>query len=318
VSQDAAGLRRRAQALASARDFGAEALQTNRAIVEADPRDLDAWTRLAACCIAAGRYDDALQHYRAVLAIDPSHAFAAKRVRQLTLFPGVDPSKAPSSGPFTDFGGLRADDFAELGLCGDPLERFAARMNGLLDRVSAQPEAHHVALALGQSGGRLFHRGEFYAEPGHIYAYHWGGRWRPQANIGLFSAWQWSGNWVRMGLGFNLTLRGRYPEPTKLAELRRDFVAFQRRIATGHRRFMEDWLHAESGAAQVDGDRGPRLQETPTATVDLICGLSVERTEWCFVGKWLSLQSDDAVLSNPDQLARCAARTLSRLVTLVS
>ena len=40
----------------------------------------------------------------------------------------------------------------------------------------------------GQSGSKLFHRNSYHARTsGHIYAYHHGGRWEPQFNIGLFS-----------------------------------------------------------------------------------------------------------------------------------
>ena len=85
-------------------------------------------------------------------------------------------------------------------------------VEALLMAVNDRPFAAKVVEArnrAGQSGTKLFRRNSFYAGgEGHLYAFHHGGRWEPQLNVGFFAAPQWGRAAIRAGIGFNLTRSG--------------------------------------------------------------------------------------------------------------
>lgn len=78
-----AALMRRAKELALADDFGAEALQLNERILELDPDDAAACTRLGRVYAESGRLDAAEEMWRRALRADPSNRIAKNRIAEI-------------------------------------------------------------------------------------------------------------------------------------------------------------------------------------------------------------------------------------------
>ena len=107
--------------------------------------------------------------------------------------------------------GLGAQDFTTLGhmpaaAAADALE---PRVEPLLMALNERPFAHRVVEArnrAGQAANALYRRSTLQGgADGHLSVFHYGGRWEPQLNIGLFAAPQWGRNAIRAGIGFNLS-----------------------------------------------------------------------------------------------------------------
>src|ERR1051325_7679459 len=170
MADDLAALERRALELIKAQDFGPEAVTVNTAIVERAPKQVGAWTRLGRCHLEQGRFDDAIEALRSALAVNPGHGVATNLLNEVRKRRAQMPTAA---------------ERATTG--------FSAREFSLLSTLpSAGALAAKIVAARqreGCSGQKLFHADSVHAGgPGHIYAYHYGGRWEPQFNIGWFGA----------------------------------------------------------------------------------------------------------------------------------
>lgn len=82
------------------------AVDLNRAILEHSPRDADAWNRLGKAQMELGAAEDALEAYRAALAIDPGNMIAQRNVERLATVPSA-------AAPVTGASRLRAGVFVE-------------------------------------------------------------------------------------------------------------------------------------------------------------------------------------------------------------
>ncbi len=233
-------LEERARTLAVAQDFGAEALDVNRRLVAANPTDAASRTRLARCYLEAGRLEEAEVEYREVLRVNPRNriavggleaieqrrsgaAIAAQapsarpaRTRRDGAVPRATSPLSTASEPVPQtFGGFGPGDFEELGGCrrGHVQARFGPRVIDLVRRVNALPSSVEMA-AIREAGKRqLFRVGRSDVHPGdaHWYVFNLGGRWEPQCNIAMYGG-GWVGNWLRIGIGFNLSDEGSDPE----------------------------------------------------------------------------------------------------------
>jgi hypothetical protein len=168
--------------------------------------------------------------------------------------------------------------------------------------------------------GALFQKNSLYeGGKGHLYAYHYGGRWTPQFNLGIFAPPAWGGNWFRLGLGFNLTAAGRDPNrEQRQGEVIASFERFQELAAGSWRRPLIDWMLANSGYLQY-GDRGPALSKAPGEAVEWIATTrNYAELGWIFVGKWLFLDrdADRRVLENSPALTRVVADVFRSLLPL--
>jgi hypothetical protein len=339
----------RARALAIAQDFGAEALTLNGQLVAADPTDVASRTRLARCYREAGRLDDSEAEYREVLRQDPRNRIAAggleaiererhtggavpeavgapraPRARRST--PASSPERRPgASGPAAPliFSGFRQQDFADLQLC-PPTEvraRFAPRVVDFVKRVNALRSSEEIASVREAGRRQLFRLGRADVHVGHAhwYVFNLGGRWEPQFNIGMYGGTQKGGDWLRIGMGFNLSDGGADPDRAEGVRAVRDhFRRFQAVLTSAPRSLFLGWMIKENGLLQQDGS-GPRL-DLPQASqaADLIVGSVPERTDWVFFGKWLSpgRPDDVAVLSDAVTLVRTVDRVFTGLLPL--
>jgi tetratricopeptide (TPR) repeat protein len=338
----------RARALAVAQDFGAEALDLNRRLVAANPADAGSRTRLARCYLQAGRLDEAEAEYREVLRLNPRNLIAtggletlerqrhqgevaaeearaarptrarrdgAARPRASSLSTSAEP--VPQT--FTGFG---RGDFAELAGCRRRLvsARFAPRVVDLVRRVNALASSAEIAGIREPGKRQLFRasRSDVHAGDAHWSVFNLGGRWEPQCNIGMYGG-QPVGNWVRIGIGFDLADEGADPDRAAgVTKVRQHFRRFQEILTSPRRSLFLGWMVKENARLQCN-EGGPRLDvREPPRAASLIAELDPERTEWMFFGKWLRLEDADeaAILVDPVTLVRTIDRVFTGLVPL--
>jgi tetratricopeptide (TPR) repeat protein len=296
MSGNLGDLQQRAVELAKTNDYGAEALELNLEIARLDAANQGAWTRLARCYLEQRRFADAAGALATVLDLNPSNTIAKSLLTEVTKRRAMAWPSAEAATGFT------THDFDALGHLA-PVEAaraLAPKIELLLQSVNEQRTALRIVEArsrAGQAGSKLFHRNSYHAGAnGHIYAYHHGGRWEPQFDLGLFSGTQWGGNWMRMGLGFSLAEGGR--DDRVQAAARADegpeqilayFEAFQREVGSTWRGHLADWMATSGGFIQY-GARGPALDLLPKQAVEWLATCRNPAGHgWIFVGRWLSL-----------------------------
>jgi hypothetical protein len=339
----------RARSLAISQDFGVEALKLNEQLVASDGSDLASRTRLARCYREAGRYDDSEAQYREVLRLDPrnriaagglisidvsrrngaaavetTHALRATKVRRAPKPPRVEVAPASGDAPVPlVFTGFEHRAFAELRSC-PPREvraRFAPRVIDLVKRVNALPSSKEIA-AIREPDHRQLYRAS--RADVHVEAARWsvvniGGRFEPQFTIGMYAGTGKLGDWLRVGIGFDLANDGADADhPDGVREVRNHFRRLQAILASPRRSLLTGWMIKESGLIELD-ETGPRLDlHQPSEAADLIAGCDADRTRWVFFGKWLSPDrpDDTATLSDPLALVRLVDRTFTGLLPL--
>jgi hypothetical protein len=316
-----ADLQQRAVEFAKQNNFGPEALEVNLEITRADPANQGAWTRAARCYLEQRRFADAAGALATVLELNPTSTIARGLLTEVTRRRAV-------ALPFTEAAsGFTAHDFDALGHLA-PVEAARAlgpRIEALLLSANDQRTALRIVEArtrAGQSGSKLFHRNSYHAgTSGYIYAYHHGGRREPQFNVGFFSRTPWGGDWMRMGLGFNLGDAGRDSEREEGQEqIVAYFEAFQRQVAGAWGGHLVEWMEKYGGFIQY-GNRPPAMDLLPQQAVEwLINCRNPVGQGWIFVGRWLSLEKPDdaATLSSMPKLVATVEDTFAALFPLWS
>jgi tetratricopeptide (TPR) repeat protein len=334
-----------ARQLALAGNFGPEALALNRSLIEHDESDEEARTRLARCLRTAGRLADAEAEYREVLRRNPQNRIAAGALEALAPRPTVDTPGArgtrrttrtagprgaaspPGSAGFADdaspvpqsFSGFRPEDFLELQTCPYQRlqERFGPRMIDLVRRVNTLASSAECAAVRDPQQRQLFRASlrDVHTVPRQVYVFNLGGRWEPQFNLGAFGGRD-TGNWFRIGLGFDLSQAGRDADAeSNRARVRGYFRRFQDILRSDRRHLLAGWMAREDGLIQVHAGAPRRDLESPGKAADFIAQCDVERTDWVFCGKWLfpDQPDDAAVLADPVALVRTVDRVLAGL-----
>lgn len=321
-------------------DFGVDAKQTNEELTRVAPTNQGAWTRLARCCIELGLLNDANAALETVLSLNPQNMIA-RSLLQESIRREVRAAPVEEAGTRTRAksakgkraaksaagrGGFGRPQFAALGQLApaSALESLGPAVESLLMALNDRPFASKVVEArnrAGQSGSKLFRRNSFYAGgDGHIYAFHHGGRWEPQINVGLFAAPQWGSDSVRAGIGFNLTQDGadRNREAGQERVLAY-FENFQRLVSTEWKTLLEDWMAANGGFVQIGGGKPPAVELLPTdAVTSLINVRHPQDVSWVFCGKWLFLDRPDhaAILADQAQLVKTMEQAFTDLLPL--
>ena len=310
-------LQQRAVELAKNNSFGVEALDVNLEITRSQPSDQGAWTRLARCYLEQRRFADAAGALATVLGINPSNSIAKSLLSEVTRRRAMSHPAAESASGFS------APEFDALGHLA-PVE--AARALGpkielLLMSVNEGRTAARIVETRnreGQPGSKLFHRNSFHeAGNGHIDAYHHGGRWEPQFNVGFLASNPWGGDWMRAGIGFNLTIAGR-DEIDNQEGMVRYFEVFQQQLASAWGRQLADWMGTSGGFIQYGG-RAPATDLLPQQAVEwLINCRNPAGHGWIFVGRWLSLakSADATILGDMSQLSATIEESFAALLPL--
>ncbi len=172
----------------------------------------------------------------------------------------------------------------------------------------------------GHAGNVLFRRNTVQAEaPGHVYVFHFGGRWEPQLNVGLYAAEQWGRSAIRAGMGFNLTTAAAENDvetgPERVAEY---FDRFQRLVSSEWKELLTKWMAANGGFIQY-ADRQPETALMPADAVSwLINTANPAEHGWVFVGRWLfgDRGTDTETMEDPTKLAKWMEAAFTDLLPL--
>jgi Tetratricopeptide repeat len=311
-------LQQRAVELAKNNSFGSEALDVNLEITRSDPSNQGAWTRLARCYLEQRRFADAAGALATVLDLNPSNTIAKSLMTEVTKRRAMALPAADALSGFTshDFDAL--NHLAPV----DAARALGPKIETLLMSLNDQRTAQRIVQArnrAGESGSKLFHRNSYHdAGNGHVHAWHHGGRWEPQFDIGLLGGSMWGGNWMRIGLGFNLVAGGRDDQLDGHERMVRYFEAFQQQLGSAWKRHLADWM-AKSGGFIQYGHRGPAVDLLPQEAVEwLMTCRNPSAQEWIFVGRWLSLSNpaDATVLGDMRQLVATIEDTFAALFPL--
>lgn len=332
---DITSLEQKAIDFARRGDFGAEAKQVNEELAALAPQNQGAWTRLARCNIELGLLDDANAALERVLQINPQNMIARSLLqeairREVRLAPEPEPArgrgsrakKAKSPGVRGGFGRAQFTALQQLAP-NAALESLGPSIEALLMAVNERPFAATVVEArnrAGQSGSKLFRRNSFYAGgEGHLYAFHHGGRWEPQVNLGFYSVPAWGRSALRAGIGFNFTQSGadrdREAGQERIAAYHE---AFQQLVSTDWRALLGDWMAANGGFIQY-ADRPPAVDLLPADAVAwLVNNHNAVEQGWVFVGGWLfsDRPQDAATMEDPAALLAWIERVFTDLLPL--
>jgi hypothetical protein len=309
-------LQQRAVELAKSNSFGGEALDVNLQITRDDPSNQGAWTRLARCYMEQRRFADAAGALATVLDLNPANTIAKSLLTEVTKRRAMALPAAEARSGFS------APDFDALGHLA-PVEAARAlgpKIESLLLSVNEQRTAARIVEArnrAGQPGSKLFHRNSYHeGGDGLVYAYHHGGRWEPQFNIGWLSANRWGGDWMRVGLGFNLqAAAGREDQSGGQEGMVRYFEVFQQQLATTWKRHLAEWMGTTGGFIQYGG-RGPAVDVLPAQAIEWLLNCRNPAAQgWIFVGRWLSpaKAADAATLADMRQTVAVVEDTFAAL-----
>jgi tetratricopeptide (TPR) repeat protein len=337
---DIRSLEQKAVDFAKRGDFGAEAKQVNEELANLAPSNQGAWTRLARCNIELGLYSDANAALERALELNPQNIIARSLLqesirREVRQSPEPPPTKrtratrtkaasASSASPRGAFGRAQFAALQQLAPA-SALESLGPTIEALLMALNDRPFAKKVVEArnrAGQSGSKLFRRNSFYAgTSGHLYAFHHGGRWEPQFNLGFYSVPEWGRSAIRAGIGFNLTPSGADPDREAGQErVAEHFESFQQLVSAEWRSLLTDWMAASGGFIQY-ADRQPAVDMLPPDAVEwLINNRNAVEQGWVFVGAWLfSDRADHAeTMEDASKLTDWAERTFTELLPLWS
>ncbi len=291
-------LEQRAVELARMGDFGPDALQVNVQLSAAEPANHGVWTRLARCHMEQGQFDEAVGALDRALELNPQNGIAKSLQTEVMRRRAARPVLSAASSGFTP------QDFHALGRLAPPdaMQALGPKLEGLLLSLNEQRTAKRIIDArarAGQGGTKLFHRNSYHSGgSGYINAYHHGGRWEPQFNVGLLSENPWGLNTLRIGIGFNLSPAGRDVD----RELGQEqivgyFEQFQAALSSAWRGHLVEWMEQSTGFIQFS-DHGPSTDLLPKQAVEwLINCRHPAGLGWVFCGRWLMLDKPDDALT---------------------
>jgi len=341
MSSNAQALEVQAIEYARRGDFGVAARDVNEELTRLVPGNAGAWTRLARCCLELGQLEQATAALDAALQLNPQNTIArnllaeVERRRQPVPAPKPRTVRRPGAQPATRAPRARATSspvlpfdrgvFTTLGHLppAAALDALAPRLEPLLMELNDRPFAQKVVEArnrAAQPGGALYRRNNLYAaSPGHIDAFHYGGRWEPQINIGLFAAPHWGRDGVRAGIGFDFASSETDPDP-EAGQLRAlaYYEDFQRLVGTSWRQLLATWMSANGGFIQ-HGANPPSTDILPSDAISWLANVQNPiETGWIFCGRWLFADRADhaAILSDGRQLLTWLDRTFTDLLPL--
>jgi tetratricopeptide (TPR) repeat protein len=285
---DTAALEQRAIEFARSSDFGADALEVNRELARLAPANEGAWTRLARCCLEQQRFDEAVSALGQVLERNPANGIAKSLQQEVIRRRALAPVRSDAASGFTP------QDFYTLGQLAptDAVKALGHKFESLLLSLNDQRTSARIVDArnrAGQAGSKLFRRNSYYAGAhGHVFAFHHGGRWEPQFNLGMFSANPWGSSAFRIGIGFNMSPAGSDPDrEAGQANTLAMFERFQQQLQSTWRGHVVDWMAKNGGFIQF-GERGPATDLLPPQAVEWVVNCrNPAGIGWVFLGRWL-------------------------------
>ena len=317
MTTETAALERRALELMKLGDFGDEAVRVNTAILEQSPTHASAWTRLGRCYLEQRQFDEAVAALRSALSLNPSNSVATNLLNEVRKRRALTPTAKERATT-----GFSAREFAMLETlpADEALHALEPRLNALFDAVNAANIAAKIVETRrrqGETGTKLFHTNSVHASAsGQLDAFHHGGRWEPQFNVGWFSSPPAPASCVRIGIGFNVAQAGRDADRTADAERALAyFDRFQRTLDKAWKTELIRWMGANGGFIQF-GENPPAVDLLPQRSVEWLLNChNAAALGWIFVGRWLFLNNaDDArVLGDRAKLASAVDDTFRAL-----
>ena len=301
-------------------DFGPESIRVNAELAELAPKDDSAWTRLGRCYLEQRQFDEAVSALRSALAINPHKTIASNLLTEVRKRRALAPTATQRATT-----GFSTREFALIETLGgdELLQALRPRMEMLFETVNGTHVAGRIVEArrrAGETSSKLFHSNSYHAgwSIGHVDAFHHGGRWEPQIDLGWFTL-PITPSCMRIGVGFNFMQSGR--DAAAVAEqeqILRYFERFQQTVARAWRTELARWMSMNSGFIQY-GQQPPALDLLPDRAVEkiLACKDPVA-AGWIFVGRWLFLDraDDERILADRAKLATAVDDTLRSLLPL--
>ena len=201
MATDLKALEKRALELMKLADFGPDAVRVNTEILEQSPAHESAWTRLGRCHLEQRNFDEAVSALRSALALNPKNGVATNLLAEVRRRRALTPTARERATT-----GFSAREFTMLETLSpdEACRALQPRFEALFDAVNASSIAARIVETRqrrGESGSKLFHANSFHSHStGHIVAFHHGGRWEPQFNLGWFSSPPFPASCVRIGL----------------------------------------------------------------------------------------------------------------------
>jgi hypothetical protein len=337
---DISNLEQKAIDFARRGEFSAAAKQVNEELTKLVPSNQGAWTRLARCNIELGLFDEANNALETALQLNPQNTIARsllqesikRSIRLEAPEPAPKRKRTPSAGikktkaarPVAARGLGRAQ-FAALGQL-EPsaaVESLTPAIEPVLTALNDRGFAEKVVEArnrAGHAGNVLFRRNTVQAGGnGHVYVFHYGGRWEPQLNVGLFSGEQWGRPAIRAGIGFNFTTAAAEGDvdtgPERVAEY---FERFQQLVSAEWKQLLTKWMAANGGFIQY-ADGQPETSLMPADAVAwLLDTANPAEHGWIFVGRWLfgDRGTDSETMEDPTKLAKWMEQAFTDLLPL--
>jgi Tetratricopeptide repeat len=315
---DLKALEARALDLMKRSDFGPDAVRVNTEILEQAPANAPAWTRLGRCYLEQRDFDEAVAALRSALSLNPTNSVATNLLNEVRKRRAITPTAtARATTGFTS----REFTILETQPADQSSRTLQPRIEALFDAINATSTAAKIVETRRRErepGTKLFHANSFHSHAsGHIYAFHQGGRWEPQFNLGWFSSPPFPANCVRIGLGFNFAVDRGASEPGSERALA-FFARFQQIVDRSWTRQLAEWMADNSGFIQY-GSNPPATDLLPARAVEwLVKCQNAAALEWIFVGRWLFLdRPDDAkILADRASLARIVDDTFRALLPI--
>lgn len=220
--------------------------------------------------------------------------------------------------------GFTAADFDRLARTtseATAIESQAAKIDDLIRRLNQTMFASRFAAArqwLEKPGDLYLTKGNYVhgGDNQHWYVFHRGGRWEPEFNIGMYGRPQNGERYLRIGLGFNLTLAS--ADPDREQGLKRAKALF-RSLQAGARSpegRAEIIAALQTGRAKAEHipSAVPVLPTTPETIADWVARqVHPDDTRWVFVGRALSpdVPAEAEVLADMGELVLEATRTFT-------
>ena len=320
MSIDVEEFERRALELMKQADFGPEAVRVNAQIVEHDPARQSAWTRLGRCHLEQRNFDEAVTALRAALTLNPTNGVATNLLAEARRRRALTPTATERATT-----GFSIREFTMLETL-SPVEAARAlqpRLSALFDTINATAIAARIVESRqrqGESGSSLFHANSFQAPfTGHIFAFHHGGRWEPQFNLGWYGTPPHAARAFRVGLGFNLSQSGSDADRAEGQERILAFYdRFQQMIERSWKRELAQWMGENAGFIQYS-DLPPAVDLLPERAVEWLLNChNAAALEWVFIGRWFFLDNPQTatIVADRAKLARVVDQTFRSLYPL--
>ncbi len=216
--------------------------------------------------------------------------------------------------------GFTPEVFARLGRAstqGDAITSVERLVDPLLTKLNRSMWASRFSVMrnqFGLNGGDAFLTSGNYihGDCGHWYVFHRGGRWEPQFNVGMFGTRADHPAYMRVGIGFNLTLAS--IDPGREAGLRsaRSFFGNLRWLARSpKRRLVASALASGRPLVECVG-APPEASGDPERIIRWAASVDPDLVRWVFLGRILSpeVPEEAEVLADRGELLFELTRTL--------